>query len=150
MKKAEWVNGNHQRIDTGHKTFDRQIGGIGTGNVIDNVQFSSYVRPAREVTCNGQHFEPGHLQNFDLRPFHEKGMPSYVDERVRKLANAHGGVILYAFRSWANGREVIHGYVVTKRHESYEFLKSWVTGPTHKSWGVIETCKDYVSNPAKG
>lgn len=42
---------------------------IGMGNFCTDVQFSNFIRPQGETSCNGFTFPPGQLRNFDLKPF---------------------------------------------------------------------------------
>ena len=45
MREKEWVNGNKMKIETGHKTFDRQTNIISTGNIIANTLWGFFIRP---------------------------------------------------------------------------------------------------------
>lgn len=66
MQKVTWDNPNKMHIESEYKTFNKQTNYIGTGNVIANTQFSTFVRPFTETKCNGYDFQEGHLQNYDL------------------------------------------------------------------------------------
>ena len=153
MKRITYRTPNRVLIDTGHRTFDQKCEIVTTGNVCGDAQFSSYIRPYCETECNGHSSPVGHLRDFDLKHF---TLPSHVRETVMKETMKQQGV-LYEFRhfvrDWKRGnsngyRKVVHGYILTRGHnENYRFVKSWVTGPTNKSYGVIETVKEYVSNP---
>lgn len=135
-------------IDTGHKTFDRQANAsiVTVGNVVSDVQFSSYVRPADELECNGFVNEPGHLQNFDIRQFHRSGVPAEVERVTRSAADRWGGAILYRFGYWVSvtmdPRRIHLGWVVTdKQHR----LVAAFPASTPKARRVIDTLLDFVT-----
>ena len=53
MKKAEYnKTGTRMIIDTGWKTFDKQVKLISTGNVFTDTQLSLFVRPYSMTECN--------------------------------------------------------------------------------------------------
>lgn len=142
-KKCEWVHPNKMKIETGHGKFDRQTKIISEGNAIHDTQLSSYVRPWNETKypVGDEHAEPGHFQKFDLKPF--KNLPQDVLDVVREHA-VDESVILYEFRHWNDGQKVVHGYVVTDAQHN---LIWWVvTGPTYKSYNVVQECIKYVAD----
>lgn len=148
MKKIVWRNGMHQLIESGHKMFDRQTTLITTGNAIGNTVLSWFIRPSNEVECNHQTFEPGHLQNWDLSRW---PLPHAIRTVVKQLTDLNEGSILYQFFHYGYRRSVgdyweavkiEDGWVLTTTR--YDFLRQWVTGPTHKSRWVVEEAKLYV------
>jgi hypothetical protein len=150
MKKLEWIHRNKAKIETGHKTYDRQCVALMTGNVVGPGQHSSYIRPVSQTRCNEMDFPVGNLRAYDLQAF--PGLPPAV---LKYLEGCKSQVILYKFSHFTHNPscswrriEIVHGYVVTlTSNEDHRFLRSFVTGPTNKSWQVIDWCKDYISNP---
>lgn len=128
------------RIETGHKTFDRQTNLISFGNIVSNTQYSKWIRPYNETKCYGQERPKGYLQDWDLDYF--ENLPNYVRNYIKETA-IDDPVILYEFRSYNNNTKIIHGYVVTNK--DHELLNYFVTGPTYKSYDVIKKCIKYVS-----
>lgn len=147
-KKLLWgKSGNKCIVDTGCKTFDRYIDCISTGNVWGRGQFSSYIRPRSETECNGFTNAPGHLQNFDLKPFEERGMPHQVREYIEGCKEQ---VILYNFYHYRDGKRINHGFIVTTgKYNQERHLKTFVTGPTYKSYLVTEAVREYICEPEK-
>lgn len=143
MKKIEWRDGNHMKIETGHKTFDRQADLVTTGNVVGHVQYSGYVRAATELECNRMKFEKGHLRAFDLQWWIKTlQIPTHVLEYVME-ATEEKSVILYEFHhhKQPHGR-VTHGYAVTT--PDHYLLARFVTGRGKKSLGVMQTVLPYI------
>ena len=142
MKKTQWVSGNHMLFESECKIFNKQCDLVSTGNVWGRVQFSQYIRPTNETTCNGATFEPGELRNYDLKPFYLGQFPS-VRKAVMEYANAGREIILYKFRHFNGESETVHGFVITDTN--YQLLKKFVTGPTYKSMSVIEEAIKYIT-----
>ena len=153
MRPIQWINGNKLRIDTGHRTFDRQCECLSPGNVWGTCQFSSYIRPKTETECNGFSNPVGHLRDFDLKPFKQGRIPSHILKRVLEITDTRY-CILYEIRSWtrdtrpfADGKvKVLHGYILTDA-KTHKLIRTWAVGPTHKSNGIIRVATEYVSNP---
>jgi hypothetical protein len=155
MKKAEWWNGNHMKIKTDVKAFNQQIGGIGVGNVFDNVQTSSYVRcwmdKGRDLGDNNdgknEHDRaPGVLFQFDMATFDY--LPQYIYaccERIAKRNNE--SFILYEFHHWRKDEKIVDGYIITDYHHKY--LEEFMTGPTYKSFSVLAECRPYICEVEK-
>ena len=155
MKAKVWINGNKQLMESGHKTFDRQTNCIGTGNVIANTQYSGYIRAYYDLTNPvGQAREPGYLQDYDLEKFDR--LPGHIRQAVKQAA-IHDSVILYEWHTWGpqyndstwRGRvrtgkqtRTIHGYTLTS--PGHHFIKTWTTGPTEKSYGIVAEATKYV------
>ena len=142
MKKAEWINHNRMKIETGHKTYDRQANCIGLGNRIANTQLSFHIRPYSKTECNGTQFPLGHLRNYDFNWWVRPPLPEFIREYVKSVTETVG-VYFYQFHHWQNGKRIIHGYIVTR--EDDRLLKKFVTGPTYKSTLVIDEMAEYVS-----
>lgn len=146
MLTASYRTGSRMDVKTGHATFDSQCDGMSSGNVWGGTQFSNYIRAFTETECNGFTNAPGHLQTFDLN-FFKDGLPHRVKERVKEYARTKS-VILYEFRHWVGERKVVHGYIITRGHDgNNQLLQIIDTGPTFKSYAILQTAAQYVSNP---
>ena len=145
MKKLEWINGNKARIETGHKTFDRQCESVMCGQLLGTCQFSWCIRPVDEVECNGRHFDRGHLRQFDLKGFGNLPYPTH-----RCLDAITVPVILYKFRHWGKliGRnlhqEVVDGYVITTYGEEHRVLHTFAYRA--KGYQIIDWVLPYISD----
>lgn len=141
FREAVWRDGNHMLFESGHKTFDRQVDCISTGNVIGHVQLSFYIRAYTETRCNGLTWPPGHLRAFDLGNWPQ--LPSHVRDRVIRESEAKD-VWLCELRHWTSrDKKIVHGYILTDH--SYNLLAKFVAGPTHKSQLVIDEAVTYVT-----
>jgi|GEM_PF-2968270 len=145
FRTTVWRDGNHMLFESGHKTFDRQVDCISTGNMIGDVQLSFYIRPKVETECNGFSFKPGHLRDFNLSMF--KQLPVVVRQRVLSLTETNG-VWLYEFRHWAGEQKIVHGYVITS--SDHQLLAKFITGPTSKSAQVIDEAITYITRKEAG
>jgi len=126
-------------FESGHKTFDRQVDCISTGNVIGHVQLSFHIRAYTETECNGFTRPPGHLRAFDLKTWN---LPIRVRDRVLKETEDKS-VWLYEFRHWTGNRKIVHGYVITSY--DHRLLAKFLTGPTYKSVSVINEAITYIT-----
>ncbi|NIV28280.1 MAG: hypothetical protein GWN58_01840 [Anaerolineae bacterium] len=150
MKAIEWRDPNTMVFESGHKTFDRQVGFISPGNVISPHQLSKHVRAYADIHCNGFTRPPGHLRDFDLGWFDSTGLPGHM-RRWLKRATQEQGAWVYRFCHFnSDGRRVVHGWVVTSDGPNKTLLRKFYTGPTYKSWWVIDEAAKYVSNPPGG
>jgi hypothetical protein len=156
-KKVFDKTGNWMKINTGHKTFDRQTNIISNGNVIANTMTGLHIRSwdTTRLSHIDEERPLGHLFNFDIKPFDEYGALQRVYFRgtwwrvrdiIRELLENESGW-LYAFHHY-NGamikrNRVNHGLILT--HYNHVLWKTWVIGPTYKSWNVINECAKYVS-----
>ena len=140
MKKVKWINGNHMLFESEHKTFNKQVDCISTGNVIGNVQLSTFVRPYNETKCNSHTFPKGHLQEYDLGWILED-LPSYVKNYIRGVAK-NKSVIGYLFKHYSNGRRIHDGYVITT--PKHKLLKAFYTD-NYKSMTVIDEAIKYIT-----
>ena len=137
-------------VDTGHQAFDRQANRnfVGVGNVVSDVQLSSYIRPTYETQCNNRAVTPGHLQDYDIRHFRRSrpAMPADVELATRKAADCWGGAILYRFGYYVSVRRDprrIHlGWVVTNKQHR---LVAAFPASTPKARRVIDTLLDFVT-----
>ncbi len=120
VRKPAFVTPNRSEAITGVRAFDDQCQGIMTGNVIANTFYSSYIRPRREVDCNGYAFPYGNLQLFDLRPFEQEGSLASHNAAffVRSYAQAEDTPLLLTTvfhwrRQDGQRHRVDHGAVLT-------------------------------------
>ena len=142
MKKHEWVTPNRMKFESLHKTFNRQVSMISTGNQIGNTVYSSYIRAYNQIKCNGHIFAKGNLQEYDLG-WLVKEAPGEAKNYIR--ANGKDKTfILYVFFHWNNGRKIIHGAVITGPQHNH--IKSYYLRNTCKSMSVIEEARKYVTN----
>jgi hypothetical protein len=148
MKKIEWENNNKMVFNSGHKTFDRQVAFVSTGNVISPCQLSTHVRAYAELSCNGMMFEPGHLRDHDLGWFDSTGMPKSLRQWLLRITQEEGAWVYRFCHYNSKGRRVVHGWVVTTNN--HRLLTKYYTGPTWKSNLVIDEAAKYVSNKAGG
>jgi hypothetical protein len=153
MKKTTYRTGNRVDIHTGHSTFDSQCDILTTGNVCANTQWSSYIRAYTETECNGFTNPPGHLRDFDLKPFRAMNIPQHVLDKV--LAETQDkSIILYQIRHWqyVKGGEkvrVVHGYILTHgANNGHKLIAKMYCGKTIKSYDVINICAEYISEAA--
>jgi len=150
MKKIEWENCDKMKIDTSHKTFDRQTNIISTGNIIANTLLGWHVRPFTEVKIGfGQPDRPpGYLRDFDLRGFSR--MPSRVRELVKELTQEQSVWVYRLFHYDSNDRRITHGWVVTRswpgQERGYDILLKVYTGPTYKSEYVVNEASEYLGD----
>ncbi len=139
FRETIWRDGNHQLFESGHKTFDRQVDCVSTGNVIGHVQLSSHIRPYAETECNGRVWQSGHLRAFDLKNWQ---LPCHVRQCVLDMTEINA-VWLYEFRHWRGEEKIVHGYVIT--NYEHDLLDYFITGPTYKSELVIHEAITYIT-----
>ena len=114
-------NKNKMIIDTDFKEFNKQTNYIGTGNCIANTQYSSYIRPINETTCNGCNFPANHLQNYDLKGF-------AINSEMRNiLKNQTESTILYEFYIHKNKRVEIIGHLLINKQGATIYKKLYDT-----------------------
>lgn len=111
-----------------------EFGYLGRGNVISNVQRSTYIRARSETRCNGYTFAPGRLRDHDLA-FFGFHMPTCVRSHIVALTETRD-LVAYWFFHWQGRARVEHGWLVTDtaHHELWRL----VTGATWKSGDVLE------------
>ena len=142
MKQIEWVNPNRMKFDSLHKTFNRQVDCISTGNVIGSVQYSSFIRPYTKTTNPvGEEKPQGYLQEWDLKWFREL-VPKWVLDIVRQYTREQYG-ILYVFKHNSNGRRIVHGAVLTDY--DYRLLRKFYLNNNYKSESVVDEATKYIT-----
>ena len=145
MKKIEWINGNKMKFSSLHKTFNKQADCISTGNVIGDVQLSSFIRPYTKTECNGFTNEKGHLQDFDLQMFIEYNVPRYIIEEVRTFTKKVSA-IFYVFKHYNRGQRIIDGCVLTTPdYKRYKLIKKWYCQHNAKSMSALDETIKYIT-----
>lgn len=142
MKKIEWINPNKMKLESLHKTFNRQTNCISTGAQIANTVYSGYIRSYSETECNGRDFPKGHLQEYDLG-----WLVKEAPEEAKNYIRQHGKdrkFILYVLFHWNNGRRIIHGAVITD--PDYFHKKTFYLKNNLKSISVIDEAKKHITN----
>jgi hypothetical protein len=132
-------------IHTDHKTFNDAANRsfIGRGNVISDVQYSSYIRGASTTSCNGRQYPAGDLQDTDLKPFDNK--LSWIQrKRIAKHLELKDG-ILYVFFHYKARQKTTHCWILTDTQNA--FIEGGVIGPTAKSVSVFDTMRDIITEP---
>lgn len=142
MKKIEWINDNKMKFESKHKTFNRQCRCISKGNQIGDVVYSGYIRSYNKTECNGQTFESGHLQNYDLN-WLVKDMPTFLKDWIKKQGKTES-MIGYVFFHRANGHKILDGFVITDTN--YIHLKTVYANNKEKTISIIEEAKKYITN----
>jgi hypothetical protein len=154
-KKPEWVNGNHQRLNTLSKTFNRQVGCIAKANCIDNVFTGLAVRSWWDkgkglVDYPENKRESGYLFQFDMQNW--TNLPQSVYKVVKELCmdkkDYPNGILFYEFHHWNGDSKILHGYVVTTLwDEGCKLIRYWNWG---KKWEVSESvlleCIQYITD----
>jgi len=145
MRKIEWENPNKMKINTGHKTFDKQTNIISTGNIVANTLNGACIR-AYTDNHNGFEDRPlGYLQNWDLTKNFNENIPTCMRDHV-SMADRESKHILYKVRHFNRDREIIHGYILTKgRDNDYEHVKTYCSRAGYdSSYEILFTVRDYL------
>ena len=145
MKKATFnKSGMKQIINSDYKLFNKQTNCISYGNVIANTQYSSFIRPYSQTTCNNNNFSEGELMKSDLKYF--RNIPASIKDKLY-AKDRKESYILYEFFVYRNGNKDIIGYVLTdKKHKliTYEVLESYNNYNKRLS-AILETLP-YITN----
>ena len=145
MKQPQWINGDKILCESGHRTFDRQTNVIGDGNMIASTMMGAHVRPKCDVENSvGEIKEPGYLRRYDLNQW--TYLPDSVRQYVKSVTETESAWIYCFFHRNREGRAIVHGWVIVGPYPESRLLKRFVTGPTYKSYNVIEYVAPYVSN----
>ena len=142
LKKIQWIDDNHMLFESQHKTFNRQVSCISTGNVIGKVQLSGYIRPYNRTECNGAHFPPGHLQEYDL-DWLNTFLPISLKDWVRNNGK-NQTMIGYSFFYYKGNKKIFIGWVITDN--KYNHLKTVYARNTTQIISALEECKKYICN----
>lgn len=156
IKRHDWVHGNKGKIETGHKTFDRQCRIVSTGQMLSSCQVSLSVRSYYDIESNGMSFPVGHLFNFDMQYWRDIHTPQGVQDGIRRLADQYGSVMVFTFhhyyrptihptwsRCYRSGEEserLTHGWVAVKNDS---LLHAWIRNEG-KSPDVMEWCMRHI------
>ena len=146
MKKCEWATPNRMKFESLHKTFNRQVSCISTGNQIGNTVLSFYIRAFNELECNGRVNKPGHLQEYDLDNFKDNYFPPElraVKDSIRNEGKTKR-FILYVFFHYTRGKKITHGAVITDTEHNH--IQTYLFRFSLKSMSVIEEAIKYITN----
>lgn len=146
MKQKIWATPNRMEIDSGLAVFDRQVGCLSVGNVVGDCQYSTFIRPRTEITCNGRRFEPGELQRLDLRGF-EDLIDEHMLEHVRRECASKPAILYVFFHHTRAGNRIVHGSLLTETGSHRELARVIADRPG--SARVLDTCAAYVSEPPR-
>jgi hypothetical protein len=145
---VEYQNPNKIKVTTGHKTFDRFCNYLGTGNVVSDGQWGSFIRPETETECNGMVWKPGELRDFDLKPYRESlRMPAHIDRRVLAATETEDAILSAIFH-YNGDKRIVHGYILTKNSSgNHKLLWAISTGRSYRSQHVLDWCAQRISTP---
>ena len=101
--------GSKMIINTGYKTFDKYITAISHGQCLGCGQFSLFIRPYNETTCNGYDFKLGELRQSDLKKFNDL---YYTLRKHIESITQDKGCILYEFYTYKKENKNIVGFIV--------------------------------------
>ena len=138
MKQIVWQNPNKMRFESLHKTFNRSVKCVSTGNVISGTQISFYIRPFSQKICNGRKFSPGHLQKWDLDFF-----PVLPQEIRNYIEGKDTEFILYHFFYYKSRRRINIGWVLTDRN--YRLVMQKPARQTEKTLSVMREILKYIT-----
>ena len=110
LKEITWDNSNKMHMDSGFKLFDKQTNVISTGNVWANTQYSSFIRPYKEIVNGGYIGKEGDFLKFDMQYFQQ--VPEFM-HRIIYDKDREKSVILYQFKVYHGEQKEIIGYVLT-------------------------------------
>jgi hypothetical protein len=107
--------------DIGLKVFDaarRSSGGFMTGNVMSNVQTSTYVRAQTNIKCNGFTFKEGELRASDLKwvtPEKQGAstVQSWFSEGEGSKIKDIDTILYFVFHRGVNKKTIAHGWLLT-------------------------------------
>jgi len=140
MKKMEWINNNKMLFESDHKTFNRQIKCISTGNVIGDCVHSGCIRSYNEIECNGFTNNPGHLQNYDLgwlnRELH------YTLKNHIQNGDKNQKYIGYTFFYWHGSQKIFIGWILTDMNHTH--IKTVYARYNQKTISALDECQKYV------
>jgi len=133
MKKHEWVTPNRMKFESLHKTYNRQMSMITTGNQMGNTVFSLYIRPYTKTK----------LKWFPASAF------TWKIDKVKNFIKQIGKekqLILYVFFHWQKGKRITHGAILTEGYPEYKHIRTFYFKNTAKSISILEEAKKYICN----
>ena len=104
------------------KEIEKKLKYVMRGNVISDIQYSTYIRPKNEVRCNGKEYPTDHLRQYDINLI---SLPYNVERHVKNITNDMGCYV-YRFKT----KNTIVGYVVEQDNE-YSLFVDKVWGNPH-------------------
>ena len=141
MKRLEYDKTGNKPVgvNTGCKSFDKQTNFLSCGNVIAPTMIGWNIRAYTQTECNRFTFEPGHLQNYDLRNFVRNNIPASILKFVREIT-ADSDAWLYMFFHYSGDKKIVHGYVVADKNNNH--IKTFVL----RDEKVVHFAREYVCN----
>ena len=148
MEKAIFnKSGMKQIINSGYKLFDNQTNYIGTGNVISNTQYSSFVRGYNNINNYDNSAKPGQLLKYDLQHF-ENIPPGFIKDTLYNLGRTVS-LILYEFCTWKGEQKNVIGYVLTDVDHNlidYQIINYYGSNWIEKKFAAIREAMKYICN----
>lgn len=151
MKQPHRFTGTTPDCSSLHATFNRQADAscIMAGNVLSDVQTSTFIRPRQELECNGRVNAPGHLQEFDLQTF--VGRPN-MDRVLRYIRTdpffETNTAIGYRIFHYVGQQPTLHGFILTdSEHKLIRRFDREELGlrRSRKSASVLDFCSPYIA-----
>lgn len=146
--KTEYDKKGNMIINTGYKLFDNQTNLITTGNVISNTQYSSYIRPYKEVINGGHIGKCGDFMKYDMQYF--KQIPNAIKKYLLNEEREDSCILYEIFVNKQDDRgnyyRDIIGYILTDKNHKY-IMSDVLLYPycrIEKRYNVIDECKKYI------
>lgn len=142
-KLYKWSeNGMKMIIESDFKAFNKQTNYISQGNVCANTQYSNYIRNYNEIECNGNTYEKGFLQEYDLKFF------TCIPQRLKDyIKNSNQKMVLYEFFIWKNQKKDVIGYLL---EENGIITQQYVVGfqlmRLEKRYNALTLCKAIIES----
>jgi len=154
MKTIKWENDDKMLFESKHKTFNKQCRLISVGNQLGDVVYSNYIRAYNETECNGNKYQPGELQDYDLtKNMVGKDLPDYVREEIREILGKDKTGIVYHFHHWIKGysRRIDDGIVLTTAKDfetgkNPKLLKVWYLNRDWRAQDAVNEAIKYIAD----
>lgn len=128
-----------------HKTFNSQVRCISAGNVLSDTQISSFFRGKNDISCNGETFSFGYLQQWDLTKGFLENFPGFVKRYIRDNFENEGG-IAYNFFYCKRGKRYNIGWAITSK--DHKLIEVWYTR-SKKAQSALNECISYITGSDK-
>jgi len=143
MKEIKWATPNRMEFKSLHKTFNKQVTCISTGNQLGGTVSSSYIRPYNKTKCNGFKYPPGQLQEYDLNCL-VKEAPNSAKDWICRNGRDKTFILYVFFHRNGNGKKIIHGAIITDDHHNHMVTFYCRSGAKSKS--ILDEAKKYITN----
>lgn len=144
FKKHKWRSPNRMLFESGYRTFDRAVDYVSDGNVISNVQLSTFVRKVSDLNGWPQGIKPGECRAHDLGHFRYR--PGGIPDRIREYVDARPEKEFWLYcwhlpnRGSRTGESV--AWLLTNKAHTKSLVS--VCGPQRKAYLALEEAKKYV------